>query len=305
MTGDHEHGTHAEDSRRRDLTINSMYLLLSNDNGPNKEIVDFHGGIHDLNNGSMKFVGDTKSKLKESPIRALRLARMANGYGEGRKSLSKEDIEAIKSSPEILKGVLANDLQDEFYKGLASKDIDPREYLNTCDELGLLDSVFPSTRINKDFPKELVDLHDAKMSLAWLLKDSDSNSRKKVKDPNKIDFLVDLLNTEPTWVDADGLDTLMRKFLKSGLTNKDVLKSATKLGGKKPYMVKALIKHINGPRVKVFKIDNAVEDDFADLVSPFTGKPTEETLPEVNERKRHMELNNFLSILRDLTPRNL
>ncbi len=89
MTGDHEHGTHAEDSKRRDLTINSMYLVLSNDNGPNKELIDFHGGIHDLGSGKMKFLGDAKSKISESPIRAMRLARMANRYGDGMKSIDK------------------------------------------------------------------------------------------------------------------------------------------------------------------------------------------------------------------------
>ena len=63
-----ETGTHGEDAKRRDLTMNSLYLLLSNDDGPNKEIVDFHGGIHDLNSGKARFVdGDVKKKSSKAP----------------------------------------------------------------------------------------------------------------------------------------------------------------------------------------------------------------------------------------------
>ena len=309
QTGDHEHGSHVEDSKRRDLTINSLYLVLSNDNGPNKEIVDFHGGIHDLNNGKMKFLGDTKNKLKESPIRVIRAARFANRYGAGRSAISPEDMDVIRSSvTDLLKGLSHEEMHAEFNKGLQTEDIDTREFLRTCDELGVLNCLFPNTPLNKDFPKAIVDLHDSAMSLAWLLKDSDPEVRKNLKEAKKLEFLVDMLNVEPNWIDADGLEGMMRKFLQSGLTNKDVIKFATKLGGKKPYMVEALIKHLNGPRVRVFKVDEngaeTVEDAFADLISPFTGKPTKDTLPEINERKKHMELNNFLAALRERTPRN-
>ena len=302
-----EHGTHTDDSRRKDLTINAMYLLLSNDDGPNKELIDFHGGIHDLSSGNIKFVGDAKSKLKESPICSLRAARMANEYGNGRKSISPEDAASIKELSSLLQKLNKDELYDEFMKGLGSTNVDPKELLSTYEELGLLGNIFPEMQINKEFPKELTDLSNPTMSLAWILKDNDSKNLKGLKDGNKVDFLADLLKIEPDWLNAESLNSLVGKFLQSGLTNKDVVRWSTKLGGQKPYVIEALIKHIENPRVKVFKIDNGnevVEDGFSDLVSPFTGKPTEETIPEIINRKKSIELNNFMSILHEIMPKN-
>ena len=100
--GDPESGSHSEDSNGRDFTINSMYILLSNDNGPNKDLHDFHGGIHHLSAGKISSIGDLDSKLAEDPKRIMRYVRMLQDYGNPDK-VSEEDKEVfMKKCPKYM-----------------------------------------------------------------------------------------------------------------------------------------------------------------------------------------------------------
>ena len=95
---DLESGTQAEDAAGRDFTINGMYLLLSNDNGPNKELSDFYGGMHHLTSKKVAAIGgDMGSKFKEDPSRILRYVRMLTSYGDPKK-VSEEEKEMLKKA---------------------------------------------------------------------------------------------------------------------------------------------------------------------------------------------------------------
>jgi len=63
-----------EDVHRRDLTINA--LAYNNKVG----LVDYVGGLQDLNNGVIRFVGNARERLNEDPLRALRAVRFAARY---------------------------------------------------------------------------------------------------------------------------------------------------------------------------------------------------------------------------------
>ena len=69
-----------EDAARRDFTINAMYIPLKE--GPCNKLIDIHGGIHDLRNKKIRFVGDPKERLEEDQLRAPRYARFAAEYGD-------------------------------------------------------------------------------------------------------------------------------------------------------------------------------------------------------------------------------
>lgn len=58
-----------EDSKRRDFTINAIYI----DKG--YKIYDFHDGVNDLNNKIIRMIGDPYIRLKEDPVRILRALR--------------------------------------------------------------------------------------------------------------------------------------------------------------------------------------------------------------------------------------
>lgn len=56
---------------RRDFTINAIYI------DENYKIVDFCGGIEDLKQGIIRFIGDPVKRIKEDPLRILRAERFA------------------------------------------------------------------------------------------------------------------------------------------------------------------------------------------------------------------------------------
>jgi poly(A) polymerase len=67
----------ADDARRRDLTINGLFL-----DGAGK-VHDFVGGEDDLNARRVRFIGDARTRIREDYLRILRFFRFTSGFGEG------------------------------------------------------------------------------------------------------------------------------------------------------------------------------------------------------------------------------
>ena len=63
-----------EDSKRRDITINAIYI---NRKG---KIYDPHNGVEDLKNGIVKFIGDSTNRINEDYLRIIRFIRFAIQY---------------------------------------------------------------------------------------------------------------------------------------------------------------------------------------------------------------------------------
>lgn len=61
-----------QDSLRRDFTINALYLQPITG-----ELLDFHGGIKDLQNKVIKFIGTPSVRIKQDPLRIVRAYRFA------------------------------------------------------------------------------------------------------------------------------------------------------------------------------------------------------------------------------------
>ncbi|AKM84929.1 TPA: hypothetical protein DHW58_02325 [Patescibacteria group bacterium] len=60
----------AEDSSRRDLTINAIYL-----NPKTGKYLDYHGGMADIKNKIIRVIGDPMIRFQEDPLRLLRVVR--------------------------------------------------------------------------------------------------------------------------------------------------------------------------------------------------------------------------------------
>ena len=76
ITRDNSYGTLEEDALRRDLTINSLYYRLGD-----QEILDFTGGMKDIKDGRVRVVGDPRTCYIEDPLRMLRAIRFAARTG--------------------------------------------------------------------------------------------------------------------------------------------------------------------------------------------------------------------------------
>ena len=66
-----------EDAARRDFTINALYVNAE------AQLFDCEGGVHDLENGVVRFIGDPDARLQEDVLRFLRFFRFHARYAKG------------------------------------------------------------------------------------------------------------------------------------------------------------------------------------------------------------------------------
>lgn len=286
-----EPGTHADDASGRDFTINSMYLALSNDNGPNKDLNDFYGGMHHLKNGRIASVGDLGKKLKEDPMRALRYIRMLSRYGDSKK-VPEEEKNAVRGAAEHMNAVDPKDAMEEFMKGLNYDDVDSRSYLSNYNDLGLLGFLFPGLQPDANMPTELRELGDKHAPIAWMLRKHDPKAIEtnlstnwKPEDLKKILLLVNGLKLDQN-IDPDSLDSLVKNYVSSGVSGRKFKQWLTKLGGKDEKLVDAFLKHAMSPRV-----ETSMESPFSDVRLEFA---------EMQNFKKALELKNFKQLLESL-----
>lgn len=88
MRDDNELGTEVEDATRRDLTVNGLFYDLRRG-----RIVDHIGGMADLREGIVRFVGPPEVRVLEDPIRSLRAIRYAAQLGF---AIEPESLAAIR-----------------------------------------------------------------------------------------------------------------------------------------------------------------------------------------------------------------
>lgn len=69
---DNVYGNIDEDALRRDFTINALYYSLDQ-----FRVLDFCGGIEDLNSRTIRMIGDPEARYREDPVRMLRAIRFA------------------------------------------------------------------------------------------------------------------------------------------------------------------------------------------------------------------------------------
>lgn len=130
---DNVYGDIESDAIRRDFTINALYY------DPKKsEILDFTGGVKDLESRTLQIIGDPDARYKEDPVRMLRAVRFAAKLGF---SIEAATEAPIHEHSEYLSDIPAARLFEEvlklFMSGYATA------VLNKLREFGLLTHLFP------------------------------------------------------------------------------------------------------------------------------------------------------------------
>lgn len=69
---DNVFGSIEEDAYRRDFTVNALYYNIADDS-----VVDYVGGLADLESGVFRLIGDPLTRCAEDPVRVLRAVRLA------------------------------------------------------------------------------------------------------------------------------------------------------------------------------------------------------------------------------------
>ncbi len=74
--GDNVYGTLEEDVWRRDFTVNALYYDIED-----FSVVDYLGGVEDLQAGLLRVIGEPATRYREDPVRMLRAVRFAAKLG--------------------------------------------------------------------------------------------------------------------------------------------------------------------------------------------------------------------------------
>ena len=109
---DNVFGSMVEDAARRDFTINALYY-----NPSDETITDYHHGVADLKQKTLRMIGDPKKRYREDPIRMLRAVRMAAKLGLGIDPAARTPI---REMADLLENVPSARLFDEMLKLLLS-----------------------------------------------------------------------------------------------------------------------------------------------------------------------------------------
>jgi poly(A) polymerase len=143
---DNEYGTHEQDARRRDFTVNALYY---DDSRPADAggVVDFCGGLDDLESGTVRAIGDPEVRLAEDPVRILRALKLVAQYGFG---LESGLAAVVRSRAALIRRSSQARLYEEFLKILA-KPFSCRT-LEVCHEYGLLEHWLPGVARRWDAP---------------------------------------------------------------------------------------------------------------------------------------------------------
>jgi poly(A) polymerase len=154
-------GTPEEDALRRDITINGLFYNIAD-----FSIIDYVGGMADLNRQVIRTIGDPDERFEQDPVRMIRVIRHAV-----RTQFSIEDntYEAIIRHREEIRKCSPSRLRDEFLRELKEGAAKPS--LQLMLQTGLLFSLFPdleralgnrslSVKKTQEFFLSLFDLAD-------------------------------------------------------------------------------------------------------------------------------------------------
>jgi len=105
-------GSQGEDAARRDFTINAMYYDPSSET-----VLDYHGGMADMQKKTLRMIGDPTKRYREDPIRMLRAIRFAAKTGFTLDTATHAPIAKLSN---LLQDVPSARLFDEILKLLMS-----------------------------------------------------------------------------------------------------------------------------------------------------------------------------------------
>jgi poly(A) polymerase len=131
---DNEYGTLEQDAERRDLTVNALYYDPVGERG----IIDFVGGVRDLEERRARAIGDPATRLEEDPVRMLRALKLVGQFGFHLESGLEE---ALRAQVERIALASQSRLFEELLKILATGRTVP--ILEAFQQYGLLAHYWP------------------------------------------------------------------------------------------------------------------------------------------------------------------
>ncbi|MDE4454204.1 tRNA nucleotidyltransferase [Psychrobacter sp. DAB_AL62B] len=131
-----------DDLQRRDLTINAMaieVISLSNDTPINGEVIDYYGGLTDIENKTLRHVS---SAFSEDPLRVLRTARFYSRYYDLGFTIADETLALMREL--VRSGELVHLSSERIWQesSRATMQLSPHVYWQQLFEIGALTEYF-------------------------------------------------------------------------------------------------------------------------------------------------------------------
>ena len=101
-----------EDARRRDFTMNALYL------SPEGKIFDYVGGVQDALSGIIRFIGDPQDRIREDYLRILRFFRFHAWYGK--EPIDKAALDACVQYAKWVGGLSGERVHHELLRLIAA-----------------------------------------------------------------------------------------------------------------------------------------------------------------------------------------
>ncbi len=150
---DNVYGTIEEDALRRDFTVNALYY-----NVRDFSVVDYAGGMQDLQAGLLRLMGDPETRYREDPVRMLRAARFAAKLGFRIEPATEApigelagllgDVPAARLFEEVLKLFMAGHAVGSF-ESLRQHGLFGQLFPDTEQALATQEHEFPHTLVLK------------------------------------------------------------------------------------------------------------------------------------------------------------
>jgi poly(A) polymerase len=133
MTSDNVFGTAREDALRRDFTINGLFYNVAD-----YSVIDYVGGLEDLDAGLVRTIGDPDIRFREDPVRMMRGVEFASRLGF---AITPDAYEAILDHRKEIAKSAPPRVTEEISQSLRGGHALPTFLL--LREVGLLDVLLP------------------------------------------------------------------------------------------------------------------------------------------------------------------
>lgn len=260
---------------RRDFTVNGLVLKTQRDASGqvNANLLDYVGGLDDLESGTLRAIGDPDARLNEDKSRVARALRFANKNGlqiapDLATALRRQAEARVfeQKRPDGSLVVSRETLAVEFLKGFSA---DPVGYLQSLSDYGFLDSLLPDLtryRAPERLPEKLNGKTEEQKEL--LLADSqnpaDAAIRRQIFDDAKKALVW---HREHFGVKSDANEQI---FLLLHEIGKCAALQKANGNGKKTYDGYLDLSKLLVPRaVKELKLDSLTAEHFLRVQVPF------------------------------------
>jgi poly(A) polymerase len=126
VTDDNTFGSPLQDARRRDFTINGLFYNIAD-----FSVIDYIGGLEDMEHGLVRVIGDPDLRFREDPVRMMRAVEFASRLGfeieqETWEGILRHRNDILKASPPRVSEEILELLRRGWARGAFRKMVESR-----------------------------------------------------------------------------------------------------------------------------------------------------------------------------------